>query len=163
MNRSRSVGLSLSCSKTRSSCVSIDSVTSGTSPTSPSACRSASVKPVDLLSLGSCRRSMPRLPVLEAGIGFSSEVSTSDCRTRTCERQQRERAHTLRAVDQGAFDICSGGGAGVERGVVPVAEFGPAVGVMQIDDDVGGVEQYDQVLREVGDCVYAQVGIAQQH
>src|SRR6516165_6488589 len=72
MKRSRSLGLPLSCCRTRLNCVSIDSVTSGTSPTRPNARRSASVKPVDLLSPGSCRTSMPRLPVLvlEADIPF---------------------------------------------------------------------------------------------
>ena len=50
-----------------------------------------------------------------------------------------------------------------KRGVVPVAEFGPAIGVVQIDDDVGGIEQHDQVLREIGDRVDMQVRVAQQH
>src|SRR6516162_4433030 len=74
MKRSRSLGLPLSCCRTRLSCVSIDSVRSGTSPTSPSACRSASLKPVDLLIVGSRSKSMPRLlmPVWEADIGSSS-------------------------------------------------------------------------------------------
>ena len=35
----------------------------GTSPTSPNACFSASVKAVDLLRAGSCSSSMPRLPL----------------------------------------------------------------------------------------------------
>ena len=50
-----------------------------------------------------------------------------------------------------------------KAGIVPVAELGPAIGVVQIDDDVGGIEQHDQVLREIGDRVDAQIGIAQQH
>src|SRR6516164_7092580 len=54
----------------------MDSVTSGTSPTKPSACRSASVNPVDLLMLGSRRTSIPRLPlpVLGLNTGFSVVV-----------------------------------------------------------------------------------------
>src|SRR5271165_7209813 len=48
--------------------VSIDSVTSGTSPTSPSACRSASVKPVDLFSLGV----VPHLDAALAGASIGS-------------------------------------------------------------------------------------------
>src|SRR5271166_4060156 len=87
--------------------VSIDSVTSGTSPTSPSACRSASVKPVDLFSLGSCRSSMPRLlvPVLEADIGFSSsEVSSSGMRPTFVTDQGRRAAPLLRARWPGIRD-----------------------------------------------------------
>ena len=50
-----------------------------------------------------------------------------------------------------------------KAGVVPVAELRPAVGVVQIDDDVGGIEQHDQVLREIGERVDAQIRVAQQH
>ena len=46
---------------------------------------------------------------------------------------------------------------------MPVAELGPAIGVVQVDDNVGGIEEHDQVLREVGDAVDAEVGIAQEH
>src|SRR6516225_6919491 len=46
---------------------------------------------------------------------------------------------------------------------MPVAEFGAAIGVMQVDDNVGGVEQYDQVLCEVGNRIDLQIGITQQH
>src|SRR5208282_3678352 len=66
----------------------------------PSARRSASVKPVDLLSLGSCSSSMPRLlvPVLEADIGFStSEVSSSGMRPTFVTDQGRRAAPLLRA------------------------------------------------------------------
>jgi hypothetical protein len=59
----------------------------------------------------------------------------------------------LSAVDQHSFDVRGRGRPAVKRGVVPVAEFGTAVGVVQVDDDVGGIEQYNQVLREIGDCV----------
>src|SRR3984957_10103979 len=53
-----------SCIITRCNCISSVSVTSGTSPTSPSACFSASVKAVDLLSDGSRSNSIPCLAVL---------------------------------------------------------------------------------------------------
>ncbi len=46
---------------------------------------------------------------------------------------------------------------------MPVAELGPAVGVMQIDDNVGGIEQHDQVLRQVDDRIDVQVCVTQQH
>ena len=35
--------------------------------------------------------------------------------------------------------------------IVPLAELGPPIGVMGIDDDVGGIEQDDQVLCQIGD------------
>jgi hypothetical protein len=44
-----------------------------------------------------------------------------------------------------------------------LAELGPTIGVMQIDDDVGGIEEHDQMLCEIGDRVDAQIRIAQQH
>src|SRR6516225_9980709 len=73
----------------------MDSVTSGTSPTKPSACRSASVNPVDLLMLGSRRTSMPRLPLpvprfdadfsfaglqLQHVLSFVKRPNTCECR-----------------------------------------------------------------------------------
>jgi len=46
---------------------------------------------------------------------------------------------------------------------MPVAKLRPLVGVVQIDDDVGGIEQYDQMLCEIGDSIDVQPGVAQQH
>src|SRR3984957_17521620 len=63
MYRSRSVLLWPSCIITRLNCRSSVSVTSGTRPTIPSACLSASVKAVDLLSDGSWSNSTPYLLV----------------------------------------------------------------------------------------------------
>src|ERR1700686_3560747 len=96
--------------------------------------------------------------------GWCSSVGSSRswAARSACERQDGERAHALRAMDQDALDISCGGRAGVERGVVAVAELGPAVGVVKVHDDVGGIEQYDQVLREIGDSVDLKVGLAQQ-
>ena len=51
----------------------------------------------------------------------------------------------------------------MEAGIVPVAELGPAIGVVQVDDNVGRIEEHDQVLREVGDTVDAEVSIAQEN
>jgi hypothetical protein len=48
----------------------------------------------------------------------------------------------------------------VETGIVPVAELRPAIGVVQIDDNVGGIEEHDQVLRKVGDRVDAKIRLA---
>src|SRR4029077_558429 len=76
--------------------------------------------------------------------------------------QDGKRAHALRAVDEDTFDIRRRGWAGVETGIVTVAELRPPIGVVQIDDNVGGIEEHDQVLREVGDRVDAEVGIAQE-
>ena len=80
-----------------------------------------------------------------------------------CSRnwQDGKRAHALCAVDEHTLDIRRRRWAGVETGIVPVAELGPAIGVVDVDDDVGGIEQHDQVLREVCDPVDAEVGIAQ--
>ena len=44
-----------------------------------------------------------------------------------------------------------------------VTEFRLVVGVVEIDDDVGGIEQHDQVLREVSNGVDAQLPVAEQH
>src|SRR6516165_9665670 len=65
-------------------------------------------------------------------------------------------------MDQHTLDIRCGGGAGVKRGIVPVTKLGPAIGVVQVDHDVGRIEQHDQVLREVGDRVGMEVGLAQE-
>jgi hypothetical protein len=65
-------------------------------------------------------------------------------------------------MDQDALDVCGRRRTGMERGIVAVAEFGPAVGVVEIDDDIGGIEQDDQVLREIGKRVDAQIRVAQQ-
>ena len=82
-----------------------------------------------------------------------------------CSRDWYEgkRAHALRAMDEDTLDVRRRGWAGVETGIVTVAELRPAIGVVQIDDNVGGIEEHDQVLREVGDSVDAEVGIAQEN
>src|SRR3954467_13234828 len=67
------------------------------------------------------------------------------------EGQHAEGAHSLRSMDQYALDVRRRGRAGMERRIVRVAEFGAPIGVMHIDDDVGGIEEHDQVLREIGD------------
>ena len=86
-------------------------------------------------------------------------------RVASCSRnwQDGERAHALCAVDEDTLDIRRRGWAGVEAGIVAVAELGPAIGVVQVDDYVGGIEEHDQVLREVGDPVDAEVGVAQEN
>ena len=43
-----------------------------------------------------------------------------------------------------------------------VAEFRPAVGVVEIDHDVGRIEQHDQMLRQIGESVDAKAAIAEQ-
>jgi hypothetical protein len=53
-------------------------------------------------------------------------------------RQDGERAHPLCAVDKDTLDIRRHGWAGFEAGIVPVAELGPAIGVVQVDDAVLG-------------------------
>ena len=61
-------------------------------------------------------------------------------------RQDRERTHPLRAVDEHPFDVGRRRRAGVEGGLVPVVELRPAVGVVEIGDDVGRIERDDEVL-----------------
>ena len=56
-------------------------------------------------------------------------------------------------MDEDAFDISCGGRSSVEGGIAQLAELGPAIRVMEVDDDVGGIEQDDQVLRQIGDGV----------
>ncbi len=72
------------------------------------------------------------------------------------DRQDRERAHTLRAVDENAFDVRGGGWASMEGGIAPVAKLGTAICMVKVDDDIGGVEQHDEMLREVGHRVHLQ-------
>ena len=50
----------------------------------------------------------------------------------TVKVEGEEQKHTL--------DVRRRGRTGVKGGVMPVAEFGAAIGVMQIDDDVGRIE-----------------------
>jgi hypothetical protein len=50
-------------------------------------------------------------------------------------------------MDEDAFDIRCSGGPSMEGSIMPLAELGPAIGVTEIDDNVGGIEQDDQVLR----------------
>ena len=54
-----------------------------------------------------------------------------------------QRAHPLRAVDENSFNVRRGRWARVEGGVMTVVELGPAIGVMEVNDDVGRVEQHD--------------------
>src|SRR4029077_10502623 len=133
---------------TRSTCRSRVSTEYGNSPSIPYLRRSSSVKAVPLLRTGSFSSS------------WCGKLSSTGCSslvggvTRCArERQDRQGAHALCAVDQHTFDVSRRGGASVETGIVIVAELGPAVRVVKVHDDVGGIEQHDQVLREITDCV----------
>src|SRR5208337_1222513 len=79
-----------------------------------------------------------------------------------CDGQDGKRAHALGAVDQDPLDIRRCGWTGVESGIVAFAEFRPAISVMEIDDNVGRIEQDDQVLRKIGDRVDAELLVAEQ-
>jgi hypothetical protein len=50
----------------------------------------------------------------------------------------------------------------MEAGIEPFAELRSTIGMMQIDDNVSGIEEHDQVLRKVGDPVNAKVRIVQE-
>ena len=78
-------------------------------------------------------------------------------------QQHGKRAHALRAVDQHAFDVRRRGRAGVEDSIVHCRGTRAGIGVVEIDDDVGGIEQHDQVLREIGDRIDPEVAVGQQH
>jgi hypothetical protein len=51
----------------------------------------------------------------------------------------------------------------MKAGIVTAPEFGPVICVVEVNDDVGGVEQDNHVLREVGKRVDLQISIAQEH
>jgi hypothetical protein len=59
------------------------------------------------------------------------------------ERQDGERAHALRAVDEHTFDISGRGRTSVKNGVVPLEELGSPIGVMQIQDNIHRIRQHD--------------------
>jgi len=65
-------------------------------------------------------------------------------------------------MDQYPLDVCRSRWTGVECGIIAFAELWPAVSVMEIDDNVGGIEQDNQVLREISDGVNAQLLVAEQ-
>src|SRR5271165_2884569 len=66
-------------------------------------------------------------------------------------------------MDEDPFDVRCGGRPGMEGGIAPLAELGPAIGVMDIDDNVGGIEQDDEALRQIGEGVDAEIRIAEEH
>src|SRR5271166_3686155 len=80
----------------------------------------------------------------------------------SCDGHDGKRAHALGAVDQNPLDICRGGWTGMEGGIVAVSKLSSAISVMEIDDDVGGVEQNNQVLREISDGVDAEVLVVEE-
>ena len=45
----------------------------------------------------------------------------------------------------------------MENGVAPLAKLRPGIGAVDVDDDIGRIEQNDQVLREIGQRIYLQV------
>ena len=51
----------------------------------------------------------------------------------------------------------------MENGVTALPKLRPGVGAVDVDDDIGRIEQNDQVLREIGQRIYLQVHVRQQH
>ena len=68
--------------------------------------------------------------------------------SRSCDGQDRKRSHALGAVDENSLDEWRMDRYG--------RRYNGAISVMEIDDDVGGIEQHDQVLRD------AQLPLAEQ-
>src|SRR6266851_4121384 len=101
--------------------------------------------------------------VLQSEACDISFISVSGVGDRSDRRQDGKRAHALRAMDEYALDVRRRGRTGVKRGIMPFVKLGPAIGVVQIDDDVGWIEEYDQVLGKVSDSVDAEIHVAQQH
>ena len=51
----------------------------------------------------------------------------------------------------------------MKTGIVAVPEFRPAVGMMEVDHNVGRIEQHDQVLRQISESIDTQVAVAEQN
>ena len=51
----------------------------------------------------------------------------------------------------------------MKNGVAPLPELRPGIGAVDIDHDIGRIEQNDQVLREIGQCIHLQVLVRKQH
>jgi hypothetical protein len=49
----------------------------------------------------------------------------------------------------------------MKRCVVSLPELGPLIGVMQVHDDIGWVEQHDQMLGEVAQRINPKIGLGQ--
>ena len=78
-------------------------------------------------------------------------------------QQNRQRAHALRPQDKHALDVGRRRGPRMKNGVAPLPELRPGIGAVDIDHDIGRIEQNDQVLREIGQCIHLQVLVRQQH
>src|SRR5258706_1235028 len=156
---------------TRSTCRSIFSTDGGRKPSSPYWRRSSKLNAVPLLRTGSFSSATPCRVLRDGALaiciiqfllcfsGWTSVGWIADC---SRNWQDGKRAHALCAMDKHTLDIRRRGWTGVEAGIMPVAELGAAIGVVQVDDKVVGIEEHDQVLREVGDSVDAEVCIAQE-
>src|SRR6202140_4115213 len=62
--------------------------------------------------------------------------------------QNRQRAHSLRSQDEYPFDVCSRRRARMEDGVTTFPKLRPGIGAVDVDDDIGRIEQNNQVLCE---------------
>jgi hypothetical protein len=72
------------------------------------------------------------------------------------EWQYGQRAHALCTVDEHTFYIRSRGRAGVKHNIVSLEELGSPIGVMQIHDDIRGIQQHNEMLREISQRIDAK-------
>jgi len=68
--------------------------------------------------------------------------------------------NTLGAVDKNPLDVCGGRRARVKAGIFSQAKFRPAIGMMNVDNNIFGIEQYNKVLCQISQRVHVQIQIA---
>ena len=78
-------------------------------------------------------------------------------------QQHCERSHSLRAVDQDTFNVGSGRRPCMERSIARHMEFLTPIGVLSACRNVLGIEQNDEVLGKVGERVYVQFFLSEEH
>jgi hypothetical protein len=96
-----------------------------------------------LRRLSGCRGAAPRLPARDEGDG--------------------ERPRALGTVDQRALDVAGCRWTGVKHGMGRSRELGSNVSILYPGHYVGGIEQYHEMLCQVGQRVHHQLIFGKQH
>src|ERR1035438_8467309 len=76
-------------------------------------------------------------------------------------RNEFEAAYSLRATDQHTFNIGRCRRTRHEHGIFRRHEPRVPIGMMKIGNDIGRVQQSDEMLREIAQRVHAEFGLAQ--